>query len=47
METEGQEAALYHLSEDERADIETALEELARGEIASDAEVDAVFNRYR
>jgi predicted transcriptional regulator len=45
MEAQGSKP--YSLSEDERADIEAALEELARGEVATDAEVAAVFNRYR
>jgi hypothetical protein len=44
---EAQDAAPYRLSEDERADIEDALTELARGERASDAEVTALFGRYR
>jgi hypothetical protein len=38
---------LYCLSDDERADIEAALEEVERDEVASDAEVAAVFNRNR
>ena len=38
---------VYHLSEEERADIKEALEEEARGEFASDEEVAAVFNKYR
>jgi hypothetical protein len=37
----------YRLSPDERADIEAALAELARGEVASEAEVEALFKRYR
>jgi hypothetical protein len=37
----------YTLSDDERADIEAALDEMARGEVASDAEVEALFSRYR
>ena len=44
---EAQDAAPYHLSEDERADIEDALAELARSERASDAEVTALFGCYR
>ena len=44
---EAQDAGPYRLSEEERADIEAALAEVDRGEIASDAEVAAVFNRYR
>ena len=45
MEAQG--AKPYPLSEQERADIDAALEELARGEVASDEDVAAVFNRYR
>ncbi len=37
----------YRLSSEERADIEAALAEFSRGEIASDAEVEALFARYR
>jgi hypothetical protein len=37
----------YVLNPEERADLEAALEEVARGEIATDAEVEAVFARYR
>jgi hypothetical protein len=44
---EGQDAGPYRLSADERADIVESLQELARGEIASDEEVAAVFDRYR
>lgn len=44
---EGQDMNLYRLSEEERADIDEALEEMARGEVASDEEVAAVFNRFR
>ncbi len=45
MEAQGAEP--YQLSDEESADIDAALEELARGEVASDQEVAAVFNRYR
>ncbi|HEX2555504.1 MAG TPA: hypothetical protein VHL98_17540 [Microvirga sp.] len=38
---------VYVLSEEERADIEAALEEVERGEIATDEEVRAVFDRFR
>ncbi|HEY4722650.1 MAG TPA: hypothetical protein VII92_12430 [Anaerolineae bacterium] len=44
---EAQDSTPYQLSDDEYADIEAALEELARGEVASDEDVAAVFNRYR
>ena len=39
--------AAYVLSDEERADLEAALEEAARGELATAAEVDAVFARHR
>ncbi len=45
MEAEGVDP--YRLSAAERADIEAALEEVERGEIASDEDVAAVFDRYR
>jgi hypothetical protein len=44
---EAQDTDLYRLSEEERADMDQALEEAARGEVASDEEVAAVFNRFR
>jgi len=44
---EAQEVGPYRLSDEERADIEAALEEISRGEVASDAEVKAVFDRHR
>jgi SOS response regulatory protein OraA/RecX len=40
------ESTPYELTEDERADIEEALEEVRRGQFASDAEVAALFARY-
>jgi hypothetical protein len=39
--------AIYQLSEEELADIEAALEEVDRDEVASDDEVAAVFDKYR
>jgi hypothetical protein len=45
MEAHG--AAVYQLSDEEQADIEESLAEVARGEVASDEEVAAVFNRFR
>jgi hypothetical protein len=45
LEAQGTEP--YVLSEGERAEIELALDEVSRGEIASDAEVAAVFARHR
>ena len=44
---EAQDVTEYALSPEERADIEEALREVDRGEIASDAEVAEVFHRYR
>jgi len=44
---EAQESSVYRLSDGERADIETSLEELACGEVALDEEVKGVFDRYR
>jgi hypothetical protein len=44
---EAGELGTYVLSDEERADIELALEEVTRGEFASDEEVTATFDRYR
>jgi hypothetical protein len=44
---EAQDTISYELSDEEAADIDAALEEVARGEVASEEEVAAVFNRYR
>jgi hypothetical protein len=44
---EAQGSKPYVLSDEERADLDEALEELTRGEVASDGEVAAVFDRYR
>jgi len=44
---EAEELGAYQLSEEERADIEAALAEIAEGDVASDAEVAEVFGRYR
>jgi predicted transcriptional regulator len=44
---EAQDTEPYRLSEEERAEIDEALEEVARGEVASDEEVAAVFNRVQ
>jgi hypothetical protein len=38
-------SAVYRLDADERADIDAALREDERGEVASDEDVEAVFNR--
>ena len=45
MEANG--TAVYQLTEEERGDIEAALEEVERGEVASDQDVAAVFDKYR
>jgi len=44
---ESEDNGVYRLSDGERAEIRAALAEVERGEVASDAEVTAVFNRYR
>lgn len=44
---EAEDAGTYRLSPEERADLQAALEEVARGEFASDEEVAAVFGRSR
>jgi hypothetical protein len=43
---EGQDTGIYRLSDQERAEIRAALEEIERGEVASEEEVAAVFNRH-
>jgi hypothetical protein len=43
---EAQDTSPYPLSEEERADLQAALDEVARGEIALDSEVAALFVRY-
>ena len=40
-------ASVYRLSDDERADLTEAVDEVRRGEVASDAEVAAFFARHR
>jgi hypothetical protein len=40
-------AGLYNASEEELSAIDEALEQAERGEFASDAEVEAVFARFR
>lgn len=44
---EAEDAGTYRLSPEERADLQAALEEVARGEVAADEEVAAVFGRIR
>ena len=43
----GDEEAMIELRQEEEADLNEARSEMARGEFASDAEVDAVFSKYR
>jgi predicted transcriptional regulator len=38
---------VYQLSEEELADIEEGLKEIERGEVATDEDVAAMFNRAR
>ena len=45
MEAEGN--GFYELSEEELADIEEGLKEIERGEVATEEEVAALFNRAR
>jgi hypothetical protein len=40
-------AGTYHATEDELAKIDEALEQVRRGEIATDAEVEAAFAKFR
>jgi hypothetical protein len=44
---EAQTAEPYVLDDEERADLEAALEEATQGEFATDAEVEAVFAPHR
>jgi len=44
---EEQAATPYVLSEEERSDLEVALDEVRRGELATETEVEAIFARYR
>jgi predicted transcriptional regulator len=47
LEMEARETSIYQLSEEEAADIDEALAEAERGEVASEEEVKAVFDRFR
>lgn len=47
LEIEARRHGLYHATPDELKVIDEALAEVARGEIASDEEVEAVFAKYR
>ena len=44
---EAEDLSVYSLSDEERADLEAALDEVARGEVASEAEVVRTFARLR
>jgi predicted transcriptional regulator len=44
---EDQDTGVYRLSDTERAEIRAALAEVERGEVATDEQVSAVFNRFR
>jgi hypothetical protein len=47
LELEAGEEPVYQFTDEEAADIDEALREIERGEVASEEEVKAVFNRYR
>jgi predicted transcriptional regulator len=47
LEIEAEGTAFYELSEEELADIEEGLKEIERGEVATEEEVAAMFNRAR
>jgi hypothetical protein len=43
----GDEEPVIELTEEEEADLNEALSEMARGELASEAEADAILSKYR
>jgi ParB-like chromosome segregation protein Spo0J len=47
IEIEQRHAGVYHLDEEERADILEALDEIKRGDVATDDEAAALFKRLR
>jgi hypothetical protein len=47
LEIEARRHGVYHASPDELKAIDEALAAVARGEVASDQEVEAVFAKYR
>ena len=47
LEIEARRHGVYHASAEELTAIDEALDAVARGEIADDAEVEAVFAKYR
>ena len=47
LEIEARRHGVYHATPEELAAVDEALAAVARGEIASEAEVEAVFAKYR
>lgn len=47
LEIEARHRGVYHATPEELKDIDEALAELARGELASEKEVEAIFAKYR
>jgi predicted transcriptional regulator len=47
MQLAGAEESAYALTEEEEADLDASLAEAARGEFASDAEIEAIWTRFR
>ena len=47
IDIERKHGAIYHLNDEERADIREGLAEIERGEVASDAEVEKTFRNLR
>ena len=47
MAMEAQDNSPYRLTEEQQEQVRAALKEVERGEVASDEEVAAVFDRYR
>jgi predicted transcriptional regulator len=47
LDIERRYVGVYHLDDDERADIRAGLAEIERGEVASDEEVKATFDDLR
>jgi hypothetical protein len=44
---EARDTEMYVLTDEERADLNAALDEVERGELADETEVAAVLHRYR
>ncbi len=47
IDIERRHAGIYHLDDEERADILEGIAEIERGEVASDEDVQATFNDLR